>query len=113
MRSSPRSNKLKRPKRLGKSAKKPKVSAKSSSETTKRLLSTNAVTLVSETGSTELDIQTISWENVGQKAYGLSALPPAWTLPFFVISPQLLHDYRKRKKAREKTLASWMPAIRT
>jgi predicted house-cleaning noncanonical NTP pyrophosphatase (MazG superfamily) len=76
-----------------------------------RLVPHGRITFVSSSEPSKLPATSISWQNVGQKAYGLAALPRAWTLPFFVVSPDLFDEYRRQKNKREKTIAKWAPAI--
>lgn len=49
-----------------------------------------SVRIVEPGGTRLLDSRDISPSVVGLKAVGLSALPPSWTLPFFVLSPPLV-----------------------
>lgn len=51
------------------------------------------VLIVHREGIAWLEPHEITVEAVGQKALGLSALPIAWTLPFFAISSQLLVEF--------------------
>lgn len=44
----------------------------------------------------------ITSETVGEKAFGLSCLPSAWTLPFVVVSSELLSSYRSASSQSEK-----------
>jgi len=53
----------------------------------------NSITYVSENDITDISPESIKVEIVGEKAYGLSCMPKAWTLPFIVISDKLLTDY--------------------
>lgn len=47
-------------------------------------------------------------KDVGQKAFGLSAIPAAWTLPFFSVSAQLLVDFLEKGST---ALDVWIPRI--
>jgi len=50
----------------------------------------NPLTIVSADGISIIPPGSISTTEFGEKAFGLSCLPPPWTLPFFVISKELL-----------------------
>lgn len=54
----------------------------------------NAVTFVSSKGVETIPPRLLTSEMIGLKALGLSCLPVAWTLPFIVVSKQLLEAYR-------------------
>ena len=49
--------------------------------------------IVRKTGIEMLMDNNISIEDVGAKAFGLSTIPSAWTLPFFVISTEMYEMY--------------------
>jgi len=49
-----------------------------------------ATSLVDADGSRILQPNEISIESVGEKAFGLTCIPPKWTLPFFVVSSSLV-----------------------
>jgi predicted house-cleaning noncanonical NTP pyrophosphatase (MazG superfamily) len=49
----------------------------------------NPISFVHERGWQTLEVAGISIDLVGGKAFGLSCLPPAWTLPYFVIASDL------------------------
>src|SRR5256885_2350800 len=51
----------------------------------RRLFAIRPLELLSSGGRTRLDAVRIAPERVGWKAFGISALPEAWTLPFLVI----------------------------
>ncbi len=47
-------------------------------------------------------------ESVGEKAFGLACLPPAWTLPFVVVSSELLTAYRNATDVeRSRLIGGW------
>ncbi|MES2353131.1 MAG: nucleoside triphosphate pyrophosphohydrolase [Pseudomonadota bacterium] len=50
----------------------------------------------------------VSHNSVGEKAFGIACLPSAWTLPFFVISSDLLSEYRAAKNTtRSNIIKAW------
>lgn len=57
----------------------------------------NTIHFVDSDKSTTLSFEKISISLVGEKAYGLTCLPKAWTLPFIVLSKDLLENYRALK----------------
>ena len=48
---------------------------------------------VKKDGITELGPDQITIDEVGGKAVGLCYIPIAWSVPFFVVSKELLNDY--------------------
>ncbi|MFZ5993411.1 MAG: hypothetical protein ACOYU4_00230 [Thermodesulfobacteriota bacterium] len=59
-------------------------------------------------GINEISAESVIIETVGEKAFGLSCLPKPWTLPFIVISDELLARYKSsREDYREHLLNSW------
>ena len=52
-----------------------------------------SVCIVRKTGIEILNDNDVSMNEVGAKAFGLSMVPPAWTLPFFVISTEMYEMY--------------------
>jgi predicted house-cleaning noncanonical NTP pyrophosphatase (MazG superfamily) len=52
------------------------------------------ILLVKETTTQILNPAEITRQSVGEKAFGLSALPKAWTLPFILVSSDLCSAYR-------------------
>ncbi|RPI18649.1 MAG: hypothetical protein EHM58_04905 [Ignavibacteriae bacterium] len=54
----------------------------------------NSVFFVTENGPTEIPIENIDADTIGQKAYGLTCLPRQWTLPFLVISRIFFQKYK-------------------
>jgi len=61
----------------------------------------NTIHFVDSDKSTTLSLEKISIHLVGEKAYGLSCLPKAWTLPFIVLSKDLLENYRALKNGEK------------
>ncbi len=64
---------------------------------------------------TQTDIEIISAEKVtidlvGEKAFGLAALPPKWTLPYFVISDKLFDSYIEKCEFESLT-SEWEAAV--
>jgi predicted house-cleaning noncanonical NTP pyrophosphatase (MazG superfamily) len=85
--------------------------AEASRRIDRRLLPDHSVIFVSPSGVAELRKGTISLDNVGQKAFGLAALPPAWTLPFFGVSADLFRDYSAQPATRDNLLDQWTKSI--
>ena len=85
--------------------------AEASSRLARRLLPECPIIVVSQSGAAELPPSSISSDNVGQKAFGLAALPRAWTLPFFSVSTDLFRDFSARPDGRENLLAQWNKPI--
>src|ERR1022692_2819845 len=83
----------------------------SSSRAKRRLLPKESIILVSGSSTAKLPPGAVCWNNVGQKAFGLSSLPPSWTLPFFGVSAELYRHYLNRSKTRGKILAKWTRSI--
>ena len=50
--------------------------------------------LVSSKGTIEIPPESITPQRTGEKAFGLSCLPTLWTLPFVVVSDELLNLYK-------------------
>ena len=63
----------------------------------------SSVLWVAQEGIEVLKPEYVTIERVGEKAFGLSALPAKWTLPFFVISDQLFDDYIEKNDIRGLT----------
>lgn len=67
---------------------------------------------VKDKGLIEIPAQSVSPERVGEKAFGLSCLPKSWTLPFIVISEDLLALYCCcRETDRSRLLKRWVTRI--
>ncbi len=59
-----------------------------------------------------LSPEAITVDAVGHKGLGLACLPPAWTLPFLVISSELLDEYRQAKPAQRRSFVdTWSRRI--
>jgi predicted house-cleaning noncanonical NTP pyrophosphatase (MazG superfamily) len=86
--------------------------AEASRRVDRRLLPDRSVIFVSQSGVVELPPGAISLDNVGQKAFGLAALPPAWTLPFFSVSAALFRDYSAQPRSRDSLLTRWIKSLR-
>jgi hypothetical protein len=87
--------------------------ARPPSKTVRKLLPVNSLVFVSESKIARLNPNSISLEAVGQKTFGLSSLPEAWTLPFFGISAELFKRYESAQKNRRKILSRWTKSILT
>jgi len=62
---------------------------------------------------TEIAIESITPQKVGEKAFGLSSLPKAWTLPFIAVSPALFAVYASSDGTGPDELVSpWADQIR-
>ncbi len=85
--------------------------AEASRRIDRRLLPDRSVIFVSQSGVAELPPSAISLDNVGQKAFGLAALPSAWTLPFFGVSADLFRDYLAQPGKRDSLLTQWTKSI--
>ncbi|MDB6066846.1 MAG: hypothetical protein JWR26_3054 [Pedosphaera sp.] len=77
------------------------------SKIVRQLRPANALTFVSESTVSEIEAGEISCETVGQKTFGLLALPRAWTLPFFAISAKLHSQYASNPESRKRLLTDW------
>jgi len=64
----------------------------------------NPLILVSSEKTHRLSVRSIKLDKVGEKAFGLACLPKPWTLPFLVVSDQLLSNYRDCNETQKKTL---------
>jgi predicted house-cleaning noncanonical NTP pyrophosphatase (MazG superfamily) len=71
----------------------------------------NPIKLISSDRITEIQPELITSELIGEKAYGLLCLPTSWTLPFIVVSDELLSQYRSCSENREKLLTNWTQMI--
>lgn len=70
------------------------------------------ILFVSEEKIFEIPAKDLTTEQIGVKAYGLSSLPEAWTLPFIVISSDLLHIYRySNGEERDILIKKWISQI--
>lgn len=54
----------------------------------------NSIIWVTKSECEMLSPEMVREKKVGEKAYGLAALPSQWTLPFFVVSDDILEEYR-------------------
>lgn len=61
-----------------------------------------------------LSPEDICFESIGEKAFGLSCLPPLWTLPYLVISSNLVSAYRQSSNDvdRSELVMKWSQNIR-
>jgi hypothetical protein len=72
----------------------------------------NPILFVSNKGVSEIPVESIKIEIVGQKAFGLSCFPKIWTLPFFVVSHHFSIDYKQGStKQKEIILNKWLKYI--
>lgn len=65
---------------------------------------------VKKDGITKLDTDQITIDAVGGKAVGLCYVPIAWSVPFFVVSKELLNDYISNPE--ESTIATYVDNIK-
>lgn len=63
-----------------------------------------SVLYLSETNQTQISGKSITFALVGKKAFGLSCLPAAWTLPFIVVSDKLVSEYKNCPTNKQNTL---------
>ncbi len=68
------------------------------------------IILVEESSCTVLAPESVAVQNVGKKAFGLSAIPEPWTLPFFVVSCRLLNE--AKNCGIESAIDKWLPSIK-
>ena len=74
----------------------------------------SSLTLVTDDGNIEVPPKSVTPELVGEKAFGLSCLPKAWTLPFIVVSDKLLSLWNSSlQDDREQLLKRWAKQIFT
>lgn len=72
----------------------------------------SSVLLVSKTFFRTLSLDQISCELIGGKAYGLTCIPPQWTLPFVVIEEQLYIDWKGAEDLHKRSvIRSWKSSI--
>ena len=72
----------------------------------------NPILLVCSTGTIEIPIESVTIERVGEKAFGLSCLPKPWTLPFIVVSHELLSLYNGcRVNIQDQLINRWIVPI--
>lgn len=72
----------------------------------------NKLTLVSSSSKfDEIAAELITIDLVGEKAFGLAAIPQAWGLPFVVVPKIFLAEYRKSKH-KESFIEVWVKEIR-
>lgn len=82
-------------------------------KTTHPLHPLNSIVFVSSADQfTKILPAVISQELVGDKAFGLSAIPAKWGLPFIVVSKEFLSGYRQADN-RSEFLSSWMKQIQS
>jgi len=68
----------------------------------------NSITYVSSKGVESLPPESLMISTVGEKALGLSCLPKKWTLPFIVISNELIEKYKESDgETKDKLLRLW------
>lgn len=66
---------------------------------------------VANNGTSEIIHESITSLRVGKKAFGLACLPKPWTLPFIVVSDDLLSSYRTLKEDRTLFFSRWKDKI--
>jgi len=70
------------------------------------------ILFVSAEGTIEIPAESVTPERVGEKAFGLSCLPKSWTIPFIVVSDELLPLYNCCHEANpEELLKPWATRI--
>ena len=68
----------------------------------------NSVLYVSKDSYRTITPSAVKAEQIGEKAFGLTCLPKSWTLPFFVISNELLSEYIASSELIEaESLGRW------
>ena len=62
-----------------------------------------------------LSPEEVCFDSVGEKAFGLSCLPSSWTLPYLVVSSDLVSEYRLAANDAEKNnlVFSWGQNVRS
>jgi hypothetical protein len=71
-----------------------------------------SVVTIDKNGAHLLSLAEITKESVGEKAFGLTCLPPKWTLPFVVVNCDFLAAYRSEVASRAALISSWAKLIR-
>lgn len=72
----------------------------------------NPITIVTDLAIEVIPAESISQDLVGEKAFGLSCLPQFWTLPFIVISFELLSKYKSStENDRDSIVNNWAQKI--
>lgn len=67
---------------------------------------------ISANGITDLSPESITIDKVGKKAFGLSCLPKDWTLPFIIISDELVSQWLESESAnKKKIIRHWISMI--
>lgn len=76
---------------------------------------TQSVYKVEASGLHVLSPAEVCIESVGEKAFGLSCLPPRWTLPYLIVSCDLVSAYRQaaNDEARNELVLTWGQRIRS
>lgn len=73
----------------------------------------NPLTIVTADGISIVQPDSISTAEFGEKAFGLSCLPSSWTLPFFVISKELLSAHLSTPmSSSDETFVSWVSNVK-
>ena len=63
----------------------------------------HAIRVITPAGPTDFDVDDISHDSVGRKAYGLCSIPSLWVPPFFLVSAYCLRAIRC-----DETIGSWI-----
>ena len=63
-----------------------------------------SILFVSSEGSQEIQPELINVDIVGEKAFGLSCIPQAWTLPFIVVSDDLMSQFCNCNTSSDKEI---------
>ena len=88
-----------------------KRGAKPISKTNRKLFPINSLVFVSGSKVATFSSESVSFEVVGQKTFGLLSLPQIWTLPFFGISAELFKRYESTPREQRKILDQWIKPI--
>ena len=67
------------------------------------------VKVVTSNGLKIITENRINSGELGEKAYGLSCLPPEWTLPWFVLSSECFQEYvgAKNDEKKNEVIKAW------
>ena len=87
------------------------MSSLGSPSTGRRLLPANPVVIACETRVVNVSGDSLSLNDVGQKAFGLASLPGAWTAPFFCVSEGLYRRYCSASDGKTALVRQWVPCI--
>lgn len=78
----------------------------------RKLLPAQGIVVVTKSGFSDAPARAVSLHDVGQKAFGLSTLPAAWTLPFVCVAADLYSGYIAAQPSdRPRILDEWANRI--